>query len=104
MRTTTKTIAVALALSLCILPLAACGQRTDTSADTAPATSEANASAADFEVILSAENLPDDIYSLGLIFNYKANGQDKFDYVELPETVTFTVLSSQFLGDVQLTD
>lgn len=48
MRTTTKTIVAALALSLCILPLAACGQRTDTSADTAPATSEANASASDF--------------------------------------------------------
>ena len=48
MRTTTKTIAAALALSLCILPLAACGQRTDTATDTTPATtSEAGAATAD---------------------------------------------------------
>ena len=64
----------------------------------------ANASACDFEIFLSTASLPDDIYSLGMVIQYKVGGADKFEYVEFPETCTFTVLNRQFLGDVALTD
>ena len=48
MRTTTKTIVAALALSLSFMPLGGCAQRTDTATDTTPATtSEAGAATAD---------------------------------------------------------
>lgn len=64
----------------------------------------ANASACDFEVFLSTSSLPDDIYSLGMVIQYKADGADHYEYVEFPETCTFTVLNHQFLGEVALTD
>lgn len=64
----------------------------------------ANASSADFEVVLSSQNLPDDIYTLGLILQYKTGDGEKLEYVEFPQTVSFTVLNNQFLGDVQVTD
>ena len=63
-----------------------------------------NASACDFEIFISTASLPDDIYSLGMVIQYKVGGEDKFEYVEFPETCTFTVLNRQFLGDVALTD
>lgn len=64
----------------------------------------ANASAADFEVVVSAGNIPEDIYSLGLVISYKVDGTQKFDYVEYPASATFTVLNGQFISDVALTD
>lgn len=64
----------------------------------------ANAANCDFELFLSAASLPDDIYSLGMVIQYKVDGADKFEYVEFPETCTFTVLNRQFLGEVALTD
>lgn len=64
----------------------------------------ANASACDFEVFLSTSSLPDDIYSLGMVIQYKVDGADRFEYVEFPVTCTFTVLNHQFLGEVALTD
>lgn len=64
----------------------------------------ANAANCDFEVFLSTASLPDDIYSLGMVIQYKADGADHFEYVEFPETCTFTVLNRQFLGEVALTD
>lgn len=63
-----------------------------------------NADAADFEVVLSADQIPEDIYALGLVISYKVDGEQKFDYVEYPAAVSFTILNGQFLGDVALTD
>ena len=72
-----------------------------------------NASAADFEAILSTQNipvesgtisLPDDIYTLGLVLRYQADGAEKLEYVEFPDTVSFTILSMQFLSAVNPTE
>lgn len=63
-----------------------------------------NAANTDFEVVLSAKQLPEDIYSLGMVIQYKIEGADRFEYAEYPESCTFTVLSGKFLKEVALTD
>ena len=40
----------------------------------------------DFEVVLNAAALPDDIYTLGLVLQYTVNGETKLDYIALPST------------------
>ena len=64
----------------------------------------ANASGADFEVVLNAAALPDDIYTLGLVLQYTVNGETKLDYIALPSTQSFTVLNTVFLGDVSVSE
>ncbi len=64
----------------------------------------ANASGADFEVVLNAAALPDDIYTMGLVLQYTVNGETKLDYIALPSTQSFTVLNTVFLGDVSVSE
>lgn len=65
----------------------------------------ANAQYSDFRVILDANQLQDDIYSLGIVFWYTdLAGQGHLDYYLFSEDTTFTVLNRRFLSDVPTQD
>lgn len=59
-----------------------------------------NASASDFEAILDVSQFPDDIYTLGMVFNYTANGSSLTEYYVFPSTATFTVLNGQVISEI----
>ena len=60
----------------------------------------ANASESDFEAILDVQSFPDDIYTLGMVFNYTVDGKGVTEYYTFPETETFTVLNGQVISEI----
>lgn len=65
----------------------------------------ANASASDFQVVIDASSFPDEIYSLGMVFQYTdANGQGHLEYAKFPDNQTITVLSSQIISEIPVTE
>ena len=64
-----------------------------------------NVESSDFRVILDGSQLPDDIYSMGIVFWYTdLQGEGHLDYLLFPDDVSFTVLNGRFLSDVPTTD
>lgn len=64
----------------------------------------ANASAADFDVVLDMSGIADDLYTLGIVIDYTdANGEKQRGYYEFPAGTSFSVLNSQVISDVPTT-
>lgn len=60
-----------------------------------------NASASDFEVVIDAGSFPDEIYSLGMVFQYTdTNGQPHLEYAKFPEDITITTLGGQVMNNI----